>query len=1390
MSEEPPPFRRDALFSGSDELIGRVLAERYELEELIGEGAFGRVYKARDLDRREYVAIKYPKDVARARSAVTEARRAQRLNHPHIAQIYDVRDGDETFISMQLIRGKKTLKIVLEEYHDQKAWELDQIVEFLRDVADAVGHAHKQKPPLVHRDLKPGNVMIDEEEGSAYVVDFGLAREVGVDQSVPSTFLEGTVAYMAPEQASGKVRPESDLYAIGVILYQLLTKRRPFEGTELEIVKQLTDRTAYPFLPSRLSPASPRSLEAIALRCLERDADRRYRAASELVEDLDCYLSRRPLVHARPPTWLGLLGRRFRGQPVAWALALVASILVLGVAVLVIRGLAVEASAARVERRLRAETEATLLESRLARLFDRRDRDPAPTVSEILLGAAELAAATSSIALQIDDQELLRRCRDVRRSAEALALLHADRLARPNIPWMLGAVPRPTCVAFGPHGEVVAGLEHLVVVASPERKDVLTEHTDEVTACAVSPEDELSVLSASRDGTLRLWSKSGTPRVFETSGHPQLACAFIPGGRLLVSGGEDGALLIWERVSGRSGTGDPRPPRPLRTLRGHRGPVLSCACSPDGLRILSGSSDRSLRLWDVATGGLLAVTESPEPVHVCAVSRRGDVLSSWGDDLVLLDGETLDRRAAVPTGRYGATRACAFSPDGERFVSGSADGTLRLWRTDGVALLGSFVGHARPVTACAFSRDGTRIVSASDEDRTIRLWDAGAGRQLGATRGRGSAVGSCAFSQDGALVIAGCWDGRLRFWSRASGALREERPVHEAPVLACAVSPLGEVLSGARDGTLSISTSTSTLALPRHEGPVVSCGFSADGKRCLSASWDGTIRVWDRATPSSVAVIASASARVIAAAISADGRRVFAVWSAPPLRGERGRQPEEAEALARPPLDRGPELQVWDVTRLDAPSVRNLPFPRVDAGLLSCALTRDGALAAVAATHGGLRFFDLETSPVVSRALTESAEDAARSCVFAPDGKTLLTTSGQSLVELWDVASSRRLASFDLGVASISGCAFSEDGRQIVAAAIDGTLRLFEPPAVVASIATGHSYMVQHCAFSPDGKQILSAGGGYSPALHLWDRATGKRVSTFANANVSAFDISRKCEVVTALEDGMGRWSLRGVAPLASIAYLGSKMGFAVTACAFSPDGSRVLAASADRKLHLRDAGTGAELWIPVEAHDSAIVSVAFSPDAKLAASASADRTLAFWEAETGLPVGRVDLPANATTCSFSPDDAEVLVGCSDGTLGLWDRDTGRPIRRFVGHPRYVSSAVFTPDGRFVLSGSTDGRVRLWDRSSGRLLRTYASGAAVTSVAIHPEERTLIALSGSSDRVLRVWDLRLPFELEDALPGFDRDPVGATRRALRNFQVFGRSLVPSGKELLPIDIPR
>jgi WD40 repeat protein len=580
--------------------------------------------------------------------------------------------------------------------------------------------------------------------------------------------------------------------------------------------------------------------------------------------------------------------------------------------------------------------------------------------------------------------------------------------------------------------------------------------------------------------------------------------------------------------------------------------VRSVAVSPDGHRLVSGSYDHTLRLWNADTGQPIEspLTGHTDVVRSVAFSADGHRIVSGSNDRTLRvwDADTGQQIGAPLTGHQKHVTSVAFSPDGHRIVSGSDDLTLRVWDADTGRQIGApLTGHTNWVVSVAFSPDGHRIVSGS-WDKTLRLWDAGTGHQIGTLTGHTASVNSVAFSPDGHRIVSGSTDHTLRLWDADTGQGIGTLTEHQGSVRTVAFSPDGHrIVSGGSDNTLrlwDVGTGHQIgVALTGHQGTVYSVAFSPDGHRIFSSSGDLTLRSWNA---DSSAPLTGHTDVVDSVAFSPDGHRIVSGG-----------------------YDN--TLLLWDA---DTGHQIGVALTGHTASVNSVAFSPDGHRIVSGSNDNTLCLWDADTGQPIGLPLTGHT-DAVRSVAFSPDGRRIVSGSNDLTLRLWDAGTGQPIGLPLTGHEEhVTSVAFSPDGRRIVSGSDDRTLRLWDAGTghQIGAPLIGHTNWVNSVAFSPDGRRIVS--GSTDNTVRIWDAGAGREIG--------------------APLTGHTEW---------------------VNSVAFSPDGHRIVSGSDDRTLRLWDAETGVGIGAPMTGHAAAVRSVAFSPDGERIVSGSDDDTLRLWPA-------------------------------------------------------------------------------------------------------------------------------------------------------------------------------
>ncbi|HKM54117.1 MAG TPA: protein kinase, partial [Isosphaeraceae bacterium] len=695
-------------------------------------------------------------------------------------------------------------------------------------VAEALSHAHHHG--IVHRDIKPSNLLLDRE-GKVWVTDFGLAKAMGSVDLTGTGDIIGTVRYMAPERFRGAGDARSDIYSLGLTLYELLALRPAFNETEHAKLVHLVANEP-PVRLRKLNRAVPLDLETIVHKAIAVEPNQRYQSAAALADDLNRFRDGRPIL-ARRVSVVQQIWRWSKRNPFFAAAMFTAVISLVTVAVgSVVYAISQARASERVEqlfnesRNLSLALKRSLMESdrRMAELNLERGQ-AACEKGELGLGLLWMTESWR-LAIKASDQPL-------------------QQAARGSIAAWQGEYPRLRAI-FSHGGGVSPG------------------------AVAFSP-DGRTVVTGSYDNTARLWdTATGLPKGAPLR-HQSIVgvVAFAPDGRSVLTGDDEGTLRIWDAGSGAV----------LREFPRHSGMIQSVVFSFDGKRILTGSADQTARLWDVATGKPLgpllvhhgaveAVSLSPD-ARVALTGSKDKTARLWNP----VSGELL----AAPLEHPGSVSAVAFSPDGKSVLTGGGNWG-RVWDAASGKARTEPLMHQGGVLAVAYSGDGKTVLTGSS-DRTARLWDAAKGEPVGSPLRHGDVVCAVAFSPDSRIAVTGSRDHMARVWDAATGEILDLPRQHRATVQSVAFSPDGKtIVTGSMDGTARLWNALTRRPLPlflRHPGDVRSVAFSPDGETALTGCNDRTVRLWDVATGRPKGVLQMSNS-VSVIAYSPDGTKVLA----------------------------------------------------------------------------------------------------------------------------------------------------------------------------------------------------------------------------------------------------------------------------------------------------------------------------------------------------------------------------------------------------------------------------------------------------------------------------------------------------------------------------------
>lgn len=1365
----------DGQLEPGDHAAAKIPADRlkqigpYRLLQLLGEGGMGAVWMAdQEKPVRRRVALKLIKAGLDNKQIIArfeaERQALAMMDHQNIAKVLDAgatEDGLPYFV-MELVQG-----VPFNQYCNQKKLSINERLELFIPVCEAIQHAHQKG--IIHRDLKPSNVLVCLYDGQpvAKVIDFGLAKALQHTQKLTdkTLFTEfgqvvGTLQYMSPEQAEMNqldIDTRTDIYSLGVMLYELLTGSTPIEADSLKhnafLQVLATIREQDPPRPSvrlssatneavsgisaqrQIDPAKLKSilrgeLDWIVMKALEKDRTRRYETANAFAADVANYLNGN-VVTARPPSTgyrLKKYVRRHRG--LVASLVSIATLLV--IATIGTSWLAIRANQARKladEKTLESKAEKEKAESEQKRANEEAHR------ATQALEQNEATTARSNYFSALEQWE-------VNNVAEANAFLDRIPMKFRKFEWYLARrhFRGGYATLYGHLGPVTS------VDFSPDGKLIASGSTD----------TSVKIWDATTGQEMRtLWGDSG-----EIS-----SVAFDPKGSRFVSASITGAIKVWDVTVGKE----------ILTLAGHSSSVTSASFSPDGKRIISSAIGRIIS---------------------SAIGGRKKVRFDKDDTIKLWDATTGEHLQTF-VGHTDAVEQVTFSPDGTKIASASSDSTVKLWDVGTGQVKHTLEGGAGAVRSVAFSPDGMRIATGGND---VKLWDVNSGEAVRTHTGSSASVASLDFSPDGRLITFANSDGTMSLLDltvnsnrliqvglsiaipkvdKATKDVQFAQKGTEHYFTSVAFSPDStRIVTANNDHTVKLWDATDVQGSGWHPEPdrgswrndVFQVAFGQDGSQITATTTSigggtdalkRTCKLWDTVSGNELCTLqlqseVSDKSELQFHSFSPNGKYVLLYLSRtpPPLVAEADRWilfdastgltlrtfRDDFSAVS---YDGGRPTPGWGLSRRAVSSDGTKTATFCDDGRVklldtlsgkpicvlrgfmnattSLAFSIDGTKIATASVDGPIKLWDALTGQELNT--LQGSPEEVTSLSISPDGTRIASGLSDNTIKIWDATTGQQLIVLKGHSGPVSSIAFSPDGERMISASLDGTIKLWDAtpsmhePRNLRDLFEGFDEL----HFSPDGKRIVSYA--YNGSIILWDTDSLQEVARLwnshyvpPNANSIPLDIHSEHNFLEIdyiyIHD-----------PKEPVLVTNRPLRNEFPArLAFSPDGSKIV---------LKDPKSGLlKLWDSLKGNELNTLEglldlprgVSFSQDGTRIMGASFDK-LILWETFTGKKLcifDRDSFQRDFMLFALSADGKRIVSEDGEGTIKLWDTSNGLELysRRpsagttdpELGSSELFSGLAFSPDGgRLALKSNQ--RILLCDANSGQELRTLVAGS-------------------------------------------------------------------------------
>jgi WD40 repeat protein/serine/threonine protein kinase/DNA-binding XRE family transcriptional regulator len=1366
----PPPKLEEI---GTEDLSGRAI-RGYALGERIGQGGSGAVYRAIQPGVGREVAIKiilpqYANTPEFIRHFEVEAQFVARLEHPHIVPLYDFwREPNIAYLVMRLLRGGNLHRLL-----KGGPLQLDIALLILEQIGSALAAAHRAG--IIHRDLKPSNVLLDNDH-NAYLADFGIAIHRGNSLSLQPQFalIAGSPDYISPEQIrSDVVGPQTDIYGLGVMMYELLTGTVPFRGpTPIEIMHHHLNAPMPPLAANR--GGLPKVIDRVIERATAKNPWERYPDVESLLADFrQCLSLERRVATPEIPARIAsqvvtltpadnpykglrafdeldavdffgresltqqLLARLGEGEDLSRFLVVAgpsgsgkSSVVRAGLIPAIRRGALPGSENWFIVELLPGSNPLEELELALLRIAV---NPPSNLIAWLRKDKRSLLRAvdrclpddpTIELVLVIDQfEELFTLVQDEAIRAHLLEnLLTAtlDEKSRLQIIITLRADFVDRLLNYVDFGELIRQRTEFVLPLTADE----AERAIVGPAARVGLQIEAGVVSATvRDlsdqpGSLPLLQYALTELFEKREGNQVTKSAYQAIGGVLGALGRRAEDAFAGLDKGSQNTARQLFLRLVTlgegvedTRRRVLRSDLESLVKQNTEEDLRGPEKREIQSILDAFGRsrLLTFDRDPRTREPTIELAHEALIRSWRRLRNWLAEGREDLR--IQRQLTLAAREWVHARNDPSFLATGA----RLARFEALAVESDLALNDEErvyLNASVAERQRRAAESTAQQRRILNLqrWVIGI-----LTVGILVAAGLTIFARtqrNEALAQADIAFSR-QLAAQALAEVQKSLGNDEYAAL-LAISSLNIQYDPIADAALVEAASKLPLKVfTGHSDELRSVAFSPDGKYVLTGGLDTTVKMWEAATGKAVQTFHSHEGEVYSVAFSPNGKYILS---------------GSADMTAK----------LWEV----ASGIEILTLRGHTSDVFDVAFSADGQYMLTASGDGAVKLWEIATGQEI-RTFRER-EDWYLSIAISPDGKYVLAGTGRNTASLWETATGTEIHTLVGHSNFVYSVAFSPNSKYLLTGSVDNTAKLWdaETGRELYTIR-GHSSSVRSVAFSPDGKYILT--GSADRTARLWDVATGQEVRSWRGhfGRVWSVAISQDGKyVLTGSADGTAKlWNFAAGEGHTLRGHTAEVYG-----TAFSPDGEYALTSSLDQTAKLWDIGSGQELRT-FSGHDGLVMSVDFSPDAKYALTGGEDGTAKVWNVATGQGVHTLTGHSRSVNDAiFSSDGTYGLTGSSDDTAKLWDAMNAVEARTFVGHNDGVMSVAFSADGRYVLTASADTTAKVWDVATGEVLKTLNGHTdTVYGAAFSPDGKYI--LTGSADTTAKLWDASTGKEL-------------------------------------------